>query len=158
MVLQRAGQYLGGRSGTIIDQHDDGQPGGDIARAGIEIALVGAAAGRDDIAAFQQLVRNQHGLFQQPARIVAQIDHQPAERVSRLGPHRVNGIDEFPRRLFGETRNANVADFILQRPADGFDVNTRANDGDLEGFQLVPLDSQQNLTSRRAAQKQYGRP
>src|SRR6516165_10262921 len=77
VILQRAGDDLGGRGRAAVDQDDDRLALGEIARLCTEtLGLLGvAAAGRDDLAAFEEGIGHRDRLVEQAARIVAQVDH-----------------------------------------------------------------------------------
>ena len=64
VILQRAGDNLGGRSGVAVDQHDDGEGFAAVAvGGGVVLVGVGASAlGDDDLALGEQVVADIHGL------------------------------------------------------------------------------------------------
>ena len=71
VILQRAGDDLGGRGGVAIDQHDDGEGLAAVAvGGGVDLVGIGAAALRDDgLALGQQVVADIDCLAQQAAGI-----------------------------------------------------------------------------------------
>ncbi len=85
VVLQRAGDDLGGRGRAAVDQHDDRLALRQIARAGVvALGLLGvAAAGRDDLAAVEEGVRHRDRLVEQAAGVVAQVEDVALELVGR---------------------------------------------------------------------------
>ena len=86
MILQGAGNDLGGRGRAAIDQHDDRLAVDEVAAACVvALDVVGpAAAGGDDLAAIQERVANRDRLIEQAARIVAQIEHIADELLAAL--------------------------------------------------------------------------
>jgi hypothetical protein len=77
VILQRTGDDFRGRGRAAVDQHDHRLALGKVARPRIEALglLRVAAAGRDDLTALEEGVRDKDGLVEQAARIVAQVDH-----------------------------------------------------------------------------------
>src|SRR3546814_14056185 len=71
MILQRSGDYCGGRCRSVIDQHDNRLGMGKIAGPRIiafDIGLL-ASALRNDFAALEKRIRNFDRLIEQAARI-----------------------------------------------------------------------------------------
>ena len=86
MVLQRAGDDLGGRSRTPVDQHHHRGAVEHIAAGSAEgvISISGTPPGRNDNPFMQEKITHLDCAIEHPARIVAKIQHQPAERPTGL--------------------------------------------------------------------------
>ena len=101
MVLERAGDDLGRRGAAGVDQHDDRQAVGHVARLGVEaldIVLVAAALG-DDLAAVEEGVADLDRLVEQAAGVGAQVD-DIAERLA------AGGLVDRGQRGFGRRRRS----------------------------------------------------
>ena len=81
MILQRTGHDFRRRRGAAIDQNDNRFAKDQIAGGGVEpVAILGVAApGRHDLAALKKRVRDKHRLIQQPARVVAHVQHDAVD-------------------------------------------------------------------------------
>ena len=116
MVLQGAGDDLRGRGRAAVDQHHDGQAVGQIAFLGVEaLGVVGLApSGRDDLAAIDEGVADQHGLFQQAAGIVAQVDHVADQLVAQLVLDLGHAALDAGHGLLVEGGDPDIADIALR--------------------------------------------
>ena len=84
VVLQGAGDDLGGRGRAAVDQHDDLLAVGLVAGMGLRALrlLVVAALGQHDGAALEEVVGDGDRLIEQAARVVAQVDDVALELVA----------------------------------------------------------------------------
>src|SRR4030095_6961907 len=133
LVLPCAGYVFRGRGGSAVDQDDDRLAVHQVAGFGVPALrlLALAAAGRDDLALVHEIVADGNRLVEQPARIVAQVEHQALHlalgRFLELG----DGLLEAAVGLFAEARDADVADVaVLQLPAHRLD----RDDGALQRY------------------------
>ncbi len=106
VILQRAGDDLGGRSGIAIDQHDDRESLAVVAVGGcVDLVGIGAAALRDDgLALGEQVVADLDRLAQQAAGVIAQVKNEPMQVLEA-----VDGVDHFLGRGFLELGEMDVA-------------------------------------------------
>src|SRR5262249_51949693 len=113
-VLDGAGDDLrrGGRA--LVDQDDDLLAFQQVAGAGgVDGDLAGvAAAGRDDRAAVEEGVGHGHGLIEQAARVVAQVDDDAGQAVAELGLEVADRVFQHVGRLLVEGGDADHADII----------------------------------------------
>src|SRR5690606_9434000 len=73
---QGPGDDFGGRSAADVDQHDNRQAVGHVARLGVpalDVSFVAAALG-NNFAAFEEGVADPHRLVQKSARVGPQVD------------------------------------------------------------------------------------
>src|SRR5215208_3651196 len=84
VVMERGGDDLGGTRAAAVDEHDDGKTGF-RARASVDERLRAVRAGERDHRPplLQEQRRHVDGLSEEPARISAQVDGEPA-RTLRL--------------------------------------------------------------------------
>src|SRR5262249_10376636 len=131
-----AGDDFRGRGRTAVYQDDQRLAVDEVAGRGVEMLhLTGvAAADRNDLAAGQEGPGDPHGLVQETARVVAQVDDVAAEVVGRNG--RGNGLDsllEVVRDLAAELADPHVADVaahdLMAHRADPDDL-AHQGDGD----------------------------
>ena len=82
IILEGAGDDLGGRGGAAVHQHHDRRALQRIARrrAHFEFRFGRAALGAHDQARIEKRIRHRHGRFEHAARIVAQVEHQSLQR------------------------------------------------------------------------------
>src|SRR5690606_21766122 len=131
------GDDLRSRRRTAVDQHDQRLAVREV--AGPRIMTLGvvraAAAGRDDLAAFQEGVGDRDRLIEQAAAVVAQVDDVALQLV---GGHLLvdlgdAGAELFERALALEARDAQIADVLaLDAGADVTDRDDLADDRDLD--------------------------
>ena len=95
MVAQGAGDDLGSRCRSTVDQHDQRLAPGDVAAARGEALgfLRRAAAGRDHLAPRHEAARHRDRLVEQSARIIAEVDDKACEFLRR------NFLRDFADRL-----------------------------------------------------------
>src|SRR5260370_10895119 len=113
MVLQRAGDDLGGRGRAAIDEHHQRQAARQITvRLRLEAAIVlrAAAADRDDLALVEEIVADGDRLVEQPARIVAQVEDDAGELVAGLALQRLYGAFEPVAGALAEIGDSDIAD------------------------------------------------
>jgi len=107
VVLQGAGDDLGGRGGAAVDQQHDGEGLAAVAARG-DVVLVGigaAALGNDGLSLGEQVIADFYCLGDQAAGVVAQVEHQ-AFQVAEA----VDGFNDFAGGGFFEDFQVNVAD------------------------------------------------
>ena len=132
---KRAGDDLGSRGRTAVDQHDDRLAVGEVAGLGVEaLRLVGvAAAGRDDFALVEEGVGHRDRLIEQAARIVAQVDDVALDLVGAdLGLELVDGGLQPVEGLLAERGDADVADVAFGARAHRLDGDLGADELDVE--------------------------
>ena len=136
MILQRTGHDLGSRGGAAIDQHHNRLAAGDVARLCIvTLGILGmAAAGRNDLARIEQIVRNRNRLIQKPARIVAQIEHIALERRPDLLLQVAHRLLQARIGLFVEAGQADIGDIAFAPPFHAVDLHDGAGQGEVERF------------------------
>src|SRR5262249_51685542 len=118
VILQRTGHDFRRRGRAAVHQHDDRLALGHVAGTGVEALglLAVAAAGRDDLAALEEGVRDCDRLVEQTARVVAQIDHIALELVGRdLRGEIADRLLQSVVGLLVELRDADVA-YVAFRP------------------------------------------
>ena len=153
MVLQGPGDDLGRRRRAPVDQHHNGHAFGHVAGTGVEaLRVLGPAGARgNDLALVQKHIRDGHGLIQQAARVVAQIEHDALQFVAdfllELGHHLLHAL----LRLFVEGGHAQVADLPFQARAHGTDLDNGAGDGDVERRAPGTADGQTDVGTDAAA-------
>ena len=154
MILERAGDDLGRRCASDIDQHDNRKSVRHIARFGapaLEIALIAPALGHD-LAAFEKGVADPHRFIEQPARIGAKVD----DVAGRLA---AGGLVDRGQRSFGcrtgvpgKGVDVDDPDAILDLPLDRAELDLGAGDGQVERLVATATDDAQlDLGARRAA-------
>jgi hypothetical protein len=132
VILQRTGDDLAGRGRTAVDQDRDGQPGGNVAGpCVIALRVVGAAAaGRYDLAAIEKGVGYGDRLIEQPAGVVAQVEHDTFDVLSLKVVCR---FDNQARGVVGKSANADVADVASHHAVlDTRHLNALPGDGQVE--------------------------
>src|SRR3546814_20815649 len=99
MVLERAGDDLGGRGAAGVDQHDDRKAVRGVARPGIiafDVALLAAALG-DDLAMLQEGVGTADRLVAQAAGVGAKVEDVAQgiadERLLEAGEAGTGGVE-----------------------------------------------------------------
>ena len=154
MVLQRPGDDLRRRGRTAVDQHHHRQTVEQVAGLGVETArIVGApAARRHDLAAFEEAAAHRHRLFEQTARVVAQVEHQPLHAVADPGAQFLQPLFDSRLRLFVERGDAQIAHIAFGPPAHGPDADDVADQADVEGRRrALAQDGDGNARLHRAA-------
>ena len=78
MVLQGAGDDLGGGRGAAVHEHHERGAVDQVARRRVhpEARIRGAAVGGDDDARVQEVVRDRDAGLEHAARIVSQVEHK----------------------------------------------------------------------------------
>ncbi len=114
MILQGAGNDLGGRGGIAVHQHDDRIVAAVVAVArGVHMFGGGAAFVRNDHIAFgQEMIAHRDGFIQQAARIAAQVENEAFELVLI---HRLERFFHLVAGGFVELFEEHVADARLQQ-------------------------------------------
>ena len=154
-VLQGCRHDLRSRGRIPIDQNDDRQLADQVVAPGLEVlmALGMAAVGRDDPAVRDEEVGDRHGLIQQTAGIVAQVDDEAAQVLADL-PLRPE--DLLPHGLGGrliEARDPDHRHVVEAAVADRLRDDVIALDVDLEGLgQIAAPDADPDVGSDGAAQ------
>ena len=94
VVLQRARDDLARARGAAVDQHDHRVAGLGVLRVRpLHLDVFGAAPfGRDDHAVVEEAIGHLDGLLEQPARVVAQVQHDSGQRPARLRPQRIEPL------------------------------------------------------------------
>ena len=117
VVLQRAGDDLGGRGRAAVDQHDDLLAVGDVARTrvGALRLLQAAALGQHDGALVEEVVGDGDRLVEQAAGIVAQVDDVALEVLAELLLQGVDLLHQVGVRLLVEGRDLDVDRRRLRR-------------------------------------------
>jgi hypothetical protein len=137
VVLQGAGDDLGGRGRGTVDEDDHRRSGEPVTlRLGIEPArdLAIAAARRDDRPAVDEVAGNRDRLIEQPSRVVAQIEHEAGERPAALPLQLRDGADELVLRALVEDADPGIADMpVLEMGLDGIGANDVAPQFHVEG-------------------------
>ncbi len=138
MVLQGARHDLGGRGGAAVDQHHHRLAAGQVAGLGLVAihVLRVAAAGGDDLARFEEGVGDRHRLVEQPARIVAQVEHIALHvvRAAHLLLHLQDALLQVLEGLLGELGHAQHAHIALDPALGRGDLDVGAGDHDVEGL------------------------
>ena len=154
MILQCAGHNFRGWSRTVIDNHHNRQPFGNIAFFGgvFDCIFFIAWTGRNDFTLIQEQIGNVDCLVKQAARIVAYVDNNAFQFVAQflfgifncLGGHRVD--------IFAERGNADINHVI------GFDAvfnrlyfNFLAFEGNFQRFFVNPANGQFDFAADFAA-------
>ena len=150
MVLERAGDDLGGARGAAVDQHDQRLAADLVAGPGIEPrdVLRVTAARRDDLAAIEEGVGHADRLIQQAARVEPQVENIALELV--LGDLRGNRLDrrlQVVEGLLGEGGDLQVTDIVLGAEAHRANLDDVADDGDLQ--RLLGAFTQDGQLDRR---------
>src|SRR5262249_17796599 len=126
LILQRTGDDFRSRGRAFVDENDDRQGAGKhLARTRVVALRVtrAAAARGDDFALIEECVRNVDRLIKQPARIVAQVDHDAFELAADL---RLRLIDRTFQTVFGllvERCDADIGDIVFRTEANAFDAD-----------------------------------
>ena len=118
MILQRAGHDLRRGRRAAVDQHDERRAVRGrrrAARPSRTCASARAAVRRDDHAAVEKHIRHADGRFEHAAGIVAQVEHQAAQRAAaRLLELGDRGF-QIGRRGLAEVRDLHVAEAGLEQ-------------------------------------------
>ena len=153
MVLQRPGDDLrrGGR--TAVDQDHDGQAFGAVSGLGVETLRVVRTArpGGHDLAALEEEIDHLDRLFEQPARVVAEIEDQALQPSAYLGAELLHRALDPAQRLLAEGDDADIADIALGARAHRLDLDHGARDGDVEGLAVGAPYGEQYVGVGRAA-------
>ncbi|CAI8229442.1 MAG: Uncharacterised protein [SAR116 cluster bacterium] len=99
-----------------------------------------ASACRNDFALFQKRIAHRNGLGQQSARVVAQIENNPLQRISFCLEEVIHCFHEARRGLFGKCGDTDITDAIEQFRPHRADFDEIANDGDIKRLCLTALD------------------
>ena len=99
---------------------DHGQALGEVA-AGLGVVALRvlgmAAAGGNDLALVEEVVRHRDRLVEQTAGVVPQVEHDAGELVARLGLKRFHRRPDAAIGLFVEAGDADIADVVADRVA-----------------------------------------
>jgi hypothetical protein len=88
-----------------------------------------AGAGADDLALVEEVVGHLHRLVEQPARVVAQVEHQAAQVPARLLAQLLHGAAQRGLGLLVEGGQADIADVAaLEAEADDLRADHVAGD------------------------------
>ena len=108
VVLKRGGDDLRGRGGVGVDEHDEGDRGGDrVAGGGKRGRRLRAPAGRDDRALGNEDARDQPRLLDEAAAVGAQVEHDPARAGAQLA---LDGFAHFAVGARAERRERDHAE------------------------------------------------
>ena len=139
MILQRAGDDLRCRGRAAVDQHDERRAVQVVAglRIHLEACIGRATVGSDDQAVVEKYVRHADRRFEHAARIVAQVEHQPAQlaaaRLLELGDR---GF-QVGRRGLAEVRDLHVAEARLEQLLrDAVHLHARARQRELQRLRI----------------------
>ena len=135
MILKRAGDNFGGRSGTFVNQNDNRQAFDNVAFFGgvfNRIAFV-AGAGGNDFALVQKQIGNADRLIKQPSWVVADVENNAGQFAvgflagifDRFFNHFIN---IFRKRGNADISNVAALDFAL----DGLDFDFLAFEGNVK--------------------------
>ena len=160
VVLQRAGHDLRGGGRAAVDQHHHREPaGGVLVGCRIEAlrALHLAATDRDDLALVDEGVRNRHGLLQQAARVVAEIEHVAQQLVAGLLLQRLERVDETHIGLLVEAGDPDIADVgALEVRLHRLDLDVGAGELHVEGLAALAADRELDIAVDGTAHLLHG--
>ena len=112
----------------------------------------GAAPGRDDAALVEEVVGDRDGLVEQAARIVAQVEDQPAQPPPGFGAQRLASLAQAWFGLLGELADPDHADVALELACHGLHVDDLPGQRERSGwFWPGALDGQLQPRVWRAA-------
>ena len=136
LVMQRAGDDLGGGSRSAVDEHDDLLAVSLVARVGIRPLrlLLVATLGDHDGAILQEVVGHGDRLIEQSARVVAQVDDVALEILADRLLGLVDRLDEVGVRLLVEGRHLDVGDVALVVRLHWVDADDVAHHLHVEGI------------------------
>ena len=112
-----------------------GKPRRDVAaRLGVPALAVLRVArlGRNHLARIEEVVGDIDGLVEQPAGIVAQVEHDAAQLVAGLLLKAVDRLAQAGVGLLVELGQADIADVAVQPAFDDLDVDDLARERDLD--------------------------
>ena len=111
-----------------------------------------AGAGGDDLALVEEVVRDGNRLIQQPAWIVAQVQHNPVQAVTQLLAELGNGVAHGGVGLLVELGQPDVADIAFQPRLDHLDVDDLAVEREVDRvIHVLALDDQVDRAVGRSA-------
>ena len=110
-----------------------------------------ARPGGYDLAALQEVIDHLDRLFQQPARVVAQIEHQALHLAVDFGAELLHRPFDPAQRLLAEGDDADIADIPFGARPHGLDLDHRAGDGDLERLAVGAAHGEQDVGVGRTA-------
>ena len=128
MILQRAGQNLGCRSRTLVDQYDQRHALKNISRLRLHLkhGFGGTTLGRYDDPLLEQGIGHGRGRLQDAARVAAQIEHHTVQ-FGCIAFQVSNRIKEIDGGGVTESVNAQITQAFCQRfCGDAFDVHLGA--------------------------------
>ena len=155
VVLQRAGDDLGGRGGAVVGQHDHRRAVELVARMRAEahVGVLQPAAGGDDDAGVEEIVADRHCGGEQTAGVVAQIQHGALLRAVP-GDQRAELFLQIAGGVVLELADADIGVTGLQlahpHAADGDALAHQVQVDQLAAFRVH--DGQLDLAARLAAQ------
>ena len=141
MILQRTRDDLRCGRRAAIDQDDDRQALGNIARFGVEaLAFVRPTrSGRNDLALVQKRIGNPHRLVQQTAGIVPQVQNDAFQLAGGFLLKAINRPFHAGRSLFAEGSDPDIGDVVAFHPRpDRPNLDNVPRDGDVEWFAPFP--------------------
>ncbi len=111
-----------------------------------------AAAGRDDLALAQEIVRHGDRLIQQAARIVAQVEHDAGELGAGLAAQVLDGVLDAAVGLLVEAGDADIADIVaFELFLHRLDLDDGALHRDVERILALALDGELDLAAHGPA-------
>jgi hypothetical protein len=118
VVLQRAGEDLRGAGAVLVHEHHDGERRARArgVRAGLVLRGAVAPPGRDDDPALQELVGHEDRLVEQPAGVVAEVQHEALEAPAGLAGERVEGAVDLDAGAVLKALEGDVAHALGEHP------------------------------------------
>ena len=137
MILQGAGDDLGGGGGAGIHQHHQGRAGQHVIGTGLELQgrVRDPPLGIDDEALGEEGIADGDGTVEHPAGIVAQVQHQALEVPLVFGAQAGEGVEQVLGGTGLEIGDAHIAEARRQEAAlDALHMNDIPNQFHLEGL------------------------
>ncbi len=163
MILQRPGHDLRGRGGAAIDEDDQrhiGETSIELVGPGIVARAFGvdAAAGEHHCALLEERIRDQHGLIDEPAGVVAQVKDNAARRDAlALLVDVFDGLLDAGIGLLGEADQAENCNVAFHLPAHCTRRDDVASEIEIERLAGAFADDRQpDLGAERSAHQAHG--
>ncbi len=140
MVPKRAGDDFRRGRGPLVDQHHHGNPAGQIAFRRAIVLLVMPLAGGDDPPSVKENVGHFNRLVEQTARVVPQIQDEPAHPLADRLFERHHRRRHLFADAFRKAGDPQISDIALGPPAHGGDIDDRPRDRNVERFVFAASD------------------